>query len=94
MAKGREIISAALCGPPLFSASFIANERTAPLSPGWAPLEHADRSLSIYAENSGEPQSAAEKHYMLVLESLTERVIGLAIDVHRELGPGLLEVGL
>jgi GxxExxY protein len=28
---------------------------------------------------------------MLVLESLTERVIGLAIDVHRELGPGLLE---
>ena|SRR5690348_9008980 len=28
---------------------------------------------------------------MLVQERLTERVIGLAIDVHKELGPGLLE---
>ena len=28
---------------------------------------------------------------MLVLQSLTERVIGLAIDVRCELGPGLLE---
>lgn len=28
---------------------------------------------------------------MLEHESLTERVIGLAIGVHRELGPGLLE---
>ncbi len=28
---------------------------------------------------------------MLVQQNLTERVIGLAIDVHRELGPGLLE---
>lgn len=28
---------------------------------------------------------------MLVQQNLTGRVIGLAIDVHRELGPGLLE---
>ena len=28
---------------------------------------------------------------MLTHHALTERVIGLAIDVHRELGPGLLE---
>jgi GxxExxY protein len=28
---------------------------------------------------------------MLTHQALTERVIGLAIDVHRELGPGLLE---
>jgi GxxExxY protein len=28
---------------------------------------------------------------MLTGNALTERVIGLAIDVHRELGPGLLE---
>jgi GxxExxY protein len=28
---------------------------------------------------------------MLVAESLTERVIGLAIEVHRHTGPGLLE---
>jgi GxxExxY protein len=28
---------------------------------------------------------------MLVQENLTDRVIGLAIRVHRELGPGLLE---
>ena len=28
---------------------------------------------------------------MLVHQDLTERVIGLAIDVHKELGPGLLE---
>ncbi len=28
---------------------------------------------------------------MLLEAALTERVIGLAIDVHRELGPGLLE---
>lgn len=28
---------------------------------------------------------------MLTHEELTERVIGLAINVHRELGPGLLE---
>ena len=28
---------------------------------------------------------------MLLSEQLSERVIGLAIDVHREIGPGLLE---
>ncbi len=28
---------------------------------------------------------------MLIQHDLTERVIGLAIDVHKELGPGLLE---
>jgi GxxExxY protein len=28
---------------------------------------------------------------MLVLESLTERIIGCAIEVHRAIGPGLLE---
>jgi GxxExxY protein len=28
---------------------------------------------------------------MLVQEQLTERIIGSAIDVHRELGPGLIE---
>ena len=28
---------------------------------------------------------------MLLQEALTERVIGLAVDVHRRLGPGLLE---
>ena len=28
---------------------------------------------------------------MLVLGELTERVIGCAIDVHKQLGPGLLE---
>lgn len=28
---------------------------------------------------------------MLPMNSLTEKVIGLAIEVHRELGPGLLE---
>ena len=27
----------------------------------------------------------------LVFEELTEKIIGLAIDVHKELGPGLLE---
>jgi hypothetical protein len=28
---------------------------------------------------------------MLLVEALTERVIGLAIEVHRNTGPGLLE---
>jgi GxxExxY protein len=28
---------------------------------------------------------------MLLSEKLSERVIGLALDVHREIGPGLLE---
>ena len=28
---------------------------------------------------------------MLIRQELTERVIGLAIDVHRDVGPGLLE---
>ena len=28
---------------------------------------------------------------MLIAEPLTERVIGLAIEVHRHTGPGLLE---
>jgi hypothetical protein len=28
---------------------------------------------------------------MLLAEALTERVIGLAIEVHRHTGPGLLE---
>jgi len=29
--------------------------------------------------------------HMLLAESLTEQVIGLAIEVHRNTGPGLLE---
>jgi GxxExxY protein len=31
------------------------------------------------------------EHAMLELESLTERIIGCAIEVHRAVGPGLLE---
>lgn len=31
------------------------------------------------------------QHGMLELESLTERIIGCAIEVHRSLGPGLVE---
>ena len=27
----------------------------------------------------------------LIFEELTEKIIGLAINVHKELGPGLLE---
>ena len=34
---------------------------------------------------------ATEARRKLVLEELTERIIGAAIEVHRELGPGLLE---
>src|SRR5258708_5702950 len=30
-------------------------------------------------------------HFMLIEEELTESIIGAAIEVHRELGPGLLE---
>ena len=29
---------------------------------------------------------------MLLYEELTERIIGAAIDVHKELGPGLFEL--
>ena len=31
---------------------------------------------------------------MLTHHALTERVIGLAIEVHKELGPGLLELAM
>jgi len=33
----------------------------------------------------------AETRRKLILEDLTQEIIGAAIDVHRELGPGLLE---
>lgn len=33
----------------------------------------------------------AEARRKLILEDLTQEIIGAAIDVHRELGPGLLE---
>src|SRR5262249_46367121 len=50
-----------------------------------------DAFLRKYAENRGVAAEHRGEEFMLIPNDLTEHVIGLAIDVHNELGPGLLE---
>ncbi len=59
------------------------------------PLPRAAGALTIYflirTEEAQRTTGITEERRMLLAEALTERVIGLAIEVHRHTGPGLLE---
>src|SRR3954469_24626949 len=64
---------------------------------GWGRLRRRRFAfgLSISLKSLGEDRSPRRhgdtEARMLIAEQLTEQIIGAAIEVHRELGPGLLE---
>jgi GxxExxY protein len=48
-------------------------------------------SFEIFNTENTEDHRMAQEFFMLEHRSLTEKIIGLAIEVHRTVGPGLLE---
>jgi GxxExxY protein len=48
-------------------------------------------AFEIFTTENTEDHGAPREFFMLEHQALTERIIGLAIEVHRTVGPGLLE---
>ncbi len=59
--------------------------------PFQATLERVHRFLRFNTEKKAENHRGPQSRAMYENQRLTERIIGLAIDVHRATGPGLLE---
>jgi GxxExxY protein len=48
-------------------------------------------AFDIFTTENTEDHGAPQEFFMLEYQALTERIIGFAIEVHRTVGPGLLE---
>jgi hypothetical protein len=48
-------------------------------------------AFEIFTTENTEDHGAPQEFFMLEHQALTERIIGFAIEVHRTVGPGLLE---
>ncbi len=73
---------------PMHDCSVDPGRRTRPLRPDRAAMRNL---LRFHTENTEHNEGPRRRLRMLLGPARTERVIGLAIEVHRNLGPGLLE---
>jgi PD-(D/E)XK nuclease superfamily len=48
-------------------------------------------AFAIFTTENTEDHGAPREFFMLEHQALTERIIGFGIEVHRSVGPGLLE---